>query len=215
LWFRSLEIMASLADAEGDNAGSASYRELAGQVARSFNDRFWYERGQYLYDVIDGEEGEADACGRRQDATLRPNQILAASLSPNLLDAPRARAVVDVCSRELWTPVGLRSLAPCDPNYVPRYQGGTRERDGAYHQGTVWSWLLGPFVVAHLHAYGDAAVARGFLSGVAAHLREACIGQVSEIFDGQAPFRSRGCIAQAWGVAELLRAWRELNEREA
>ena len=215
LWFRSLEIMVALAEAEGDTAGCASYRELAAQVGRSFNERFWHEHGQYLYDVVDGAEGEADESGRRHDATLRPNQILAASLSPNLLDAPHARAVVDVCSRELWTPVGLRSLAPGDASYVPRYQGSQRERDGAYHQGTVWSWLLGPFVLAHLHAYDDVAAARGYLAGMADHLREACIGQVSEIFDGEAPFRSRGCFAQAWGVAELLRAWRELNERKA
>ena len=215
LWFRSLEIMVALAEAEGDTAGCASYRELAAQVGRSFNERFWHEHGQYLYDVVDGAEGEADESGRRHDATLRPNQILAASLSPNLLDAPRARAVVDVCSRELWTPVGLRSLAPGDASYVPRYQESQRERDGAYHQGTVWSWLLGPFVLAHLHAYDDVAAARGYLAGMADHLREACIGQVSEIFDGEAPFRSRGCFAQAWGVAELLRAWRELNERKA
>jgi predicted glycogen debranching enzyme len=215
LWFRALEIMGNLAEAEGDAGGSASYRELGARVGRSFKERFWNEQGQYLYDVIDGPEGEADELGRRRDASLRPNQILAVSLTTHLLDSSRARLVVERCARELWTPMGLRSLAPGDPRYVPLYEGGPRERDGAYHQGTVWSWLLGPFVQAHLNAYGDTAAARGYLAGMADHLREACIGQVSEIFDGEAPFRSRGCIAQAWGVAELLRAWRLLNEREA
>jgi predicted glycogen debranching enzyme len=215
LWYHALTLMSSLASEERDVEAAGDFALLASRVARSFNERFWHEAGAYLYDVIDGPEGELDDQGRRHDASLRPNQILAVSLTPTLLEPARARAVVERCARELWTPMGLRSLAPSDPHFVPIYQGGPRDRDGAYHQGTVWSWLLGPFVSAHLQVHGDVAAARGFVSGMAAHLREACVGQVSEIFDGDAPFRARGCYAQAWGVSELLRIWSELNERES
>jgi glycogen debranching enzyme len=120
--------------------------------------------------------------------------------------------VIDTCLRELWTPMGLRSLAPRDGAYTGRYRGGPVERDAAYHQGTVWSWLLGPFALAHLRMYGDRARARGLLSGLFAHLREACVGQISEIFEGDAPFAPAGCFAQAWSVAETLRAWSEIHE---
>jgi glycogen debranching enzyme len=126
----------------------------------------------------------------------------------------KARRVLDLCAAELWTPVGLRSLAARDARYVGRYGGGPTERDGAYHQGTVWSWLLGPFLSAHYRVHGDAAAALGFLRGIPAHLREACIGQVSEIMDADPPFEPRGCFAQAWGVAEILRIWSEINESE-
>lgn len=206
LWFNALMIMRSMAGEELDMDAARGYASLAERVARSFNERFWFEDGGYLYDVIDSADGELDA-------SLRPNQLFAISLRHALLDNGRARAVVDVCALELWTPVGLRSLGPHDRRYIPLYQGGPRERDGAYHQGTTWSWLLGPFVSAHYRVYGDANTARGYLDGVAAHLREACIGQISEIFDGDAPNTPRGCYAQAWGVAEILRTWSELNER--
>jgi predicted glycogen debranching enzyme len=204
LWFNALEILASIAAAEDDAAAATDYRAQAARVADSFGKRFWYAGG-YLYDVVDGPDGD--------DASLRPNQLLAISLPHALLDGERARAVVDTCARELWTPVGLRSLSPSDPRYVAEYHGGPRERDGAYHQGTVWSWLLGAFVDAYRRVHGDAATARCFLDGMAAHLREACVGQISEIFDGDAPFTPRGCFAQAWGVAEILRSWRALDER--
>jgi glycogen debranching enzyme len=133
------------------------------------------------------------------------------SLDSGLLERDQARAVVDVCGRELWTPVGLRSLGPREADYAGRYGGGPRERDGVYHQGTVWSWLLGPFALAHFNAYGDAGAATAFLAGIAPHLREACIGEVSEVFDGDAPHRPEGCVAQAWSVAEILRAWRSIG----
>jgi len=214
LWFNVLAIMRELAAAEGDEPGRKNYAALVARVARSFDERFWDERRGYLRDVVDGTEGEPGADGRRHDAALRPNQILAVSLPHPLLDADRRRQVVDVCARHLWTPVGLRSLAASDPRYIGVYGGGQRERDGAYHQGTVWSWLLGPFVSAHYRAYGDASAALRYLDGVAGHLREGCIGQISEIFDGDAPGAPRGCFAQAWGVAELLRTWSEINERE-
>jgi glycogen debranching enzyme len=130
------------------------------------------------------------------------------------VEGDRARRVLDVCARELWTPVGLRSLGPRDPRYVGRYGGGPVQRDGAYHQGTVWTWLLGPFATAHYRVYADAAAALDTLRGIPAHLREACLGQVSEIMEGDAPFAARGCVAQAWGVAEVLRAWSEINAAE-
>jgi glycogen debranching enzyme len=109
----------------------------------------------------------------------------------------------------------MRSLAPTDSRYAPRYSGTPSQRDAVYHQGTAWSWLLGPFAIAHYRVYDDKAVALALLDGVAAHLRDACVGQVSEIFDAEAPFAPRGCFAQAWGVAETLRAWSHINESEA
>jgi predicted glycogen debranching enzyme len=215
LWFNALSVMRSLAAAEGDRAAAADHAAHAAQVARSFDQAFWDEAAGHLCDVVDGTEGDVCADGRRRDRSLRPNQIFAASLPHLLLDGPRRRQVVDTCARELWTPVGLRSLAAADPRYAGTYTGGPRQRDGAYHQGTVWSWLLGPFATAHYRAYGDAAAALAWLDGIGSHLREGCIGQVSEIFDGDAPCAPRGCFAQAWGVGELLRSWSEINERES
>jgi predicted glycogen debranching enzyme len=212
LWYNALHIMQGFATAEKDVDAQHLYSELIERVSENFNRRFWCVRENYLFDVIDGPEGELDEFGRRCDATLRPNQLLALSLRHSLLTTVHARGVVDACAQRLWTPVGLRSLAADDSRFVPRYRGGQRERDGAYHQGTVWSWLLGPFALAHFRAYGDAGMAREYLVGVEAHLREACVGQVSEIFDGTAPFKAQGCVAQAWSVAEILRAWRQLGE---
>jgi glycogen debranching enzyme len=122
--------------------------------------------------------------------------------------------VLETCAAELWTPVGLRSLAARDPGYVGHYGGGPRERDGAYHQGTVWTWLLGPFVSAHYRVHQDATAALEYLRAMPAHLREGCVGQVSEIMDGDPPFEPRGCFAQAWSVAEILRAWSEITASE-
>ena len=212
LWFNALHIMQTLANQERDLEAGKLYSDLILRVGESFSQRFWSVRENHLFDVIDGPEGELDGSGRRCDPTLRPNQLLAVSLRNPLLTAVRARAVVDVCARRLWTPVGLRSLAADDSRFVPKYEGGQRARDGAYHQGTVWSWLIGPFALAHFRAYGDVDRARNYLIGIEAHLREGCIGQVNEIFDGTAPFTPRGCFAQAWSVAEILRAWRQLGE---
>jgi predicted glycogen debranching enzyme len=213
LWFNALQVMQELATAERDTVAAADYQALAGRTAHSFNSRFWAPAHGYLYDVVDGTDGQLDAAGRRHDASLRPNQIFAVSLRHSMLDAARARAIVDVCARALWTPVGLRSLAAGATGYLANYQGGPRERDGAYHQGTVWSWLLGPFASAHFRVYRDAGAARALLAGMAGHLREACAGQISEVFDGDAPFTPRGCYAQAWGVAEILRSWSAIHER--
>ncbi len=208
LWYRALVVMESFAAMLGDSLAERRFAVLAGNVLRSFRRRYWSAERGWLADVVDGPGGAPDL-------TLRPNQIFAVSIDPGLLEAEHARAVVDVCARRLWTPLGLRSLAPSDPAYVARYGGGPRERDAAYHQGTVWSWLLGPFALAHWHVYRDAAAARSWLDGIAPHLRQSCIGQVSEIFDGAPPHRAEGCFAQAWGVAEVLRAWLEIGAAAA
>jgi predicted glycogen debranching enzyme len=218
LWFNVLMIMRDFATQLGDPQAAAEYETAARRCARSFRERFWFAQGGHLYDVVDGPQGN--------DESLRPNQIFAVSLRHALLEGERARSVVDVCAKHLWTPVGLRSLAPqlvrggnavpqtTEPRYAGAYVGGPRERDAIYHQGTVWSWLLGPFVCAHYRVYGDLAQARTYLDGIRSHLRDACVGQISEIFDGDPPFTAAGCFAQAWGVAEILRAWGELHERE-
>jgi predicted glycogen debranching enzyme len=206
LWFNVLMIMRDCATRLGDADAATEYAAAAKRTARSFGERFWFAAGGYLYDVVDSPQGNDDS--------LRPNQIFAVSLRHCVLDDDRARSVVDVCARYLWTPVGLRSLAPHASGYAGSYAGGPRERDAVYHQGTVWSWLLGPFVCAHYRVYGDLAQARTYLDGIRSHLRDACVGQVSEIFDGDPPFTAAGCFAQAWGVAEILRAWGELHERE-
>ena len=206
LWFNALTIMRDFAACIGDQHAAAEYEIAARRTGQSFRERFWFAAGGHLYDVIDGPQGD--------DPSLRPNQIFAVSLRHSVLDDERARSVVDTCARHLWTPVGLRSLASQEAGYAGSYAGGPRERDAVYHQGTVWSWLLGPFVCAHYRVYRDVAQARAYLDGIRSHLRDACVGQISEIFDGDAPFTATGCCAQAWGVAEILRAWGELHERE-
>jgi glycogen debranching enzyme len=172
----------------------------------SFRTRFWNEQNGYLYDVVD-----ADHQAGRLDASFRPNQIFAiGGLPVALLDGARARRVVDEVERRLWTPLGLRSLAPGETGYTPRYEGGVRERDGAYHQGTVWPWLVGPFVEAWLRVRGATDAAKHeararFLTPMLEHLHEAGLGHVSEIADADPPHTLRGCPFQAWSVAELLR----------
>jgi predicted glycogen debranching enzyme len=179
-------------------------RDLAGLADRardSFNRRFWFEEGGYLYDVVDAEAGG-------DDAAFRPNQLLAISLTYPVLHESRWPGVVQAVRDRLLTPVGLRSLAPGHADYKPTYYGDLRARDAAYHQGTVWAWLIGPFVDAWLKVHpDDCAGARRFLQGFDAHLSEACVGSISEIFDAEAPFTPRGCVAQAWSVAEALRCW--------
>jgi predicted glycogen debranching enzyme len=174
--------------------------ELAGRARESFNRRFWYAAGGHLYDVVDGEHGDDPSC--------RPNQILAVSLRNPVLAPERWQPVVETVRERLLTPVGLRSLAPGDPDYKPTYDGDLRARDAAYHQGTVWAWLIGPFVDAWLRVHpADLAAAHGLLLGFVPHLGEACLGTIGEIFDAEEPWLPRGCVAQAWSVAEVLRAW--------
>jgi predicted glycogen debranching enzyme len=198
LWFNALETMASLASAVKQPADR--FAKLAARAKESFA-KFWNSSAGYCYDVI-------DAPGIGNDATLRPNQIFAVSLPQSALPAEQQKAVVDICARRLVTSYGLRSLAQSEPGYQGHYGGNSRERDGAYHQGTVWGWLLGPFVLAHLRVYGDRGAAVSFLEPLGKQIHSHGLGTLSEIFDGDAPFTPRGCIAQAWTVAEVLRAWR-------
>ena len=214
LWFNAVSILCDLATQLDHPVDRADYAALAARIRTSFEREFWFETGGYLYDVVDGPEGEGDGTGRRRDKSLRPNQIFALSLPFALLDGHKARRILEICASELWTPLGLRSLAPGDPRYVARYGGGPRQRDAAYHQGTVWPWLLGPFVTAHYRIYADAPAALEFLRSIPSHLREGCIGQVSEIMDADPPFEPRGCLAQAWSVAEILRAWSDIRKCE-
>jgi len=206
LWFNALKLMEAWAAEQGDEA--AEYRRQADVVRQSFNARFWFPDGGYLYDVVDAEEGS-------DDTKCRPNQILAVALTHPVLDERRWQPVLQTVRDRLLTPVGLRSLAPDDSDFKPRYFGDLRARDAAYHQGTVWAWLVGPFVDAWLKVYpADIAGARRALSGFFHHLDEACVGSISEVFDADQPFTPRGCIAQAWSVAEVLRAWVVLERSE-
>ncbi len=200
LWYNALRLLEGWANDVGREADARSLAGHAEKARASFNRRFWYEGGGYLYDVVDGEGGDDPAC--------RPNQLFALSLDFPILDRERWRSVVEVCRDRLLTPVGLRSLAPGHPDYKPTYHGDLRTRDAAYHQGTVWSWLIGPFVDAWLKVHpDDREGARAMLNGLVEHLDEAAVGSVSEVFDAEPPFVPRGCVAQAWGVAELLRSW--------
>ncbi len=184
--------------------GAAGRAERIGALARrareSFNRRFWYAAGGHLYDVVDGEHGDDPAC--------RPNQVFAISLPHPVLARERWLPVFDTIRRRLLTPVGLRSLAPGEPDYKPTYDGDLRARDAAYHQGTIWAWLIGPFVDARLRLFpDDPAGAHALLAAFVPHLGEGCLGSIAEIFDAEAPWTPRGCVAQAWSVAEVLRAW--------
>ncbi len=204
LYYNALQLLAAWLEEDGELASATTYRERARLLRSSFNRRFWYARGGYLYDIVDGEAGD--------DSLMRPNQLLAISLRHPVLDQEHWGAVVARCQERLLTPLGLRSLAPGEPDYKPCYFGDLRARDLAYHQGTVWAWLIGPFVDAWLKVHpGETATARGFLAGFEAHLNEACIGSVSEVFDAEPPYTARGCIAQAWSVAEVLRLFAVLG----
>jgi predicted glycogen debranching enzyme len=210
LWYNALMGIAELATSLGKQEIASQYTENAARVAQSFT-RFWNEGDNCLYDVIDGPAGIDPGDGHRYDASIRPNQLFAVSLPHSPLDADQQRAVVDICARELVTSFGLRSLATTSADYTGNYHGGPFERDSAYHQGTVWAWLLPPLAEAHYRVYGDAARARSYLRPMFSHLREACVGSISEIFDGDAPYLAHGCFAQAWSVAELLRVWLQLD----
>jgi predicted glycogen debranching enzyme len=200
LWYNALCLLGEWlreAHAEDD---ALQLAEQARRVRQSFNQRFWNAEQSYLFDVLDGPGGD--------DAACRPNQLLAISLKHPVLDQERWKPILATVQQRLLTPVGLRSLAPGHPDYKPYYFGDLRARDAAYHQGTVWAWLIGPFVDAWLKVYpGDRAGGRRWLEGFVPELSEACIGSISEVFDAQDPYTARGCIAQAWSVAEVLRCW--------
>jgi len=214
LWHFALTSMARWAQLLSEARVARQFERSAAQVARSFTRLFWSEERGYLYDVI-GCASDAEGRAGHTDASLRPNQIFAVALGTKLLDARRARAVVDVCARELLTPVGLRTLSAGDPRYVGACRGSPAERDAAYHQGTVWAWLLGPFALAHHRVYQDVDYALALLAGLAPHLAEGCLGTIGEIFDGDAPHAPRGCFAQAWSVGQTLSAWHTLTRRAA
>ncbi|MBC1219621.1 amylo-alpha-1,6-glucosidase [Nostoc sp. UCD121] len=196
LWYNALRTMAKFARHLGKP--HQEYEAMADRAKYRFS-RFWNDETGYCYDVLDSPDGD--------DAALRPNQIFAVSLLESPLTPAQQKSVVEVCGRRLLTSHGLRSLALDHPQYQGKYGGNQYQRDGAYHQGTVWGWLLGPFVLAHLRVYKNPEQARQFLEPMANHLTAHGLGSLSEIFDGDAPMTPRGCIAQAWTVAEVLRAW--------
>ena len=198
LWYNALRTMATLAPAAGQAA--EPFHKLADRVKTSFS-KFWDETQGYCYDVI-------DAPGIGNDSSLRPNQIFAVSLPESPLSPSQQKSVVDVCARRLLTSHGLRSLAMGVSEYDGHYGGSPQHRDGIYHQGTVWGWLIGSFVLAHLRVYKNPEMARRFLEPMGKQITTAGLGTLSEIFDGDAPFHPRGCIAQAWTVGEVLRSWR-------
>jgi len=200
LWYNALRVMEQLAAKFKDGKAKKKYAAMADKARASFNGVFWNEEAGCLYDVVSGDE---------RDGSIRPNQVLAVSLKNSMVAPKRATSILGVIERELLTPRGLRTLSPNDPHYIGKYTGDPRSRDGAYHQGTVWPWLMGPYITAYVKTLGEKGgrkFAIEWLADFQDHLNEACLGQISEIFDGDAPHTPRGCVAQAWSVAELLPA---------
>jgi predicted glycogen debranching enzyme len=198
LFYNALRLMERWLREEGDDANAQQMGHHARRVRDSFNQRFWNAQNGALFDVVDGEQGD--------DPAIRPNMLFSIALPHPVLEPAHWPSVLEVARQKLFTPVGLRSLAPGHPDYKSHYDGDLRSRDAAYHQGTVWGWLAGPFVDAWMKVHpNDDRVVREMVEGFSAHMREACIGSISEIFDAEAPYTPRGCIAQAWSVAEVLR----------
>lgn len=200
LWYNALRLLEGWERDAGNTDDAERLRAAADRARASFNERFWYDEGGYLYDVVDGESGD--------NHLLRPNQVFAISLPHPILYEHRWAPVMEVVERELLTPVGLRSLARGSPGYASRYWGDLRARDAAYHQGTVWGWLIGPYIDAWRRVHPErAGEIRDLLHGFVLHLDDFGVGSIAEIFDAEAPYTARGCIAQAWSVAEVLRCW--------
>ncbi len=200
LWYNALRVMEDLAQNFQDQKAKTNYANMAERARESFNRLFWNQEVGCLYDMVDGDA---------RDGSVRPNQVFAISLTHSMVSAERAEQILLVIERELLTPRGLRSLSPGDPRYAGRYEGDSRSRDSVYHQGTVWPWLMGSYITAYVKTFGEQLghkVAEDWLDNFSKHLDEACLGQVSEIFDADAPHTPRGCVAQAWSVAEILRA---------
>mgnify|MGYP001166878550 FL=1 len=199
LWYNALSVAQYIAGQRGETATQETMRDKAAAVKEAFCAQFWNDELGSLYDVINADG---------KDASIRPNQLLALSLPFPLFEGKKAERIFATVDTHLYTPRGLRSLSPRDPAYRSRYEGGPWERDGSYHQGIVWGWLMGPFLTALARIHGAEGKARGraIIEGFAEHLGEAGLGSVSEIFDAEPPFTPRGCFAQAWSVAELLRA---------
>ena len=207
LWYNALRLLGKWCAEEADQGFSRRLELWADRAYHSFNERFWYREGGYLYDVIDGEAGDDPSC--------RPNQLFAISLPYPVLESGKWDRVLGAVRERLLTPVGLRTLAPGHPDYQSSYRGDIRARDAAYHQGTVWPWLIGPFVDAWLRCFPEQRqAARGFLTALAGELDRQCIGSIGEIYDAEEPHLPRGCVAQAWSVAELLRCWMKTGPQE-
>ena len=203
LWYNALKIMQAFAtqfEMGQEQKLAAEYATLTALVKANFEQAFWYEAGGYFYDVLD-HDGQPDAA-------LRPNQAIALAVAPELFSVAKAKAALDIIKQKLLTPFGLRTLSPDDPGYKAHYGGDQYHRDSAYHQGTVWPWLFGPYARALLHFSSDQNVAlteiQALLKPFAQHLNEAGLNSVSEIFEADPPFLPVGCIAQAWSVAALL-----------
>ena len=205
LWYNALGVMKELANRFGYGGNEKRFGEMASRARRSFNNQFWNEKAGCLYDVVNHEA---------RDASIRPNQIFAVSLAHTMLSRDKAKRVVEVVERELLTPFGLRSLSPSDTQYANRCEGDMLSRDISYHQGTVWAWLMGPFITAYIKVNSQTASranrararAAGWLTPFKDHLSDAGLNHISEIFDADGPHTPRGCIAQGWSVAEVLRA---------
>ena len=201
LWYNALRIMQELAW-HFEDSSAAAYGEMADKARGSFRGLFWNEDTGCLYDVVDGDA---------RDAAVRPNQVFAVSLKHRMLEDADARQVLEVVQRELLTPAGLRTLSPRDPQYRGQYKGDVVSRDSAYHQGTVWPWLMGPFLAAYVRLKGGSEPAR-WLGAFEEALHTGCLGQIGEVADGDAPYAAGGCVAQAWSVAEILRAAVEVGK---
>jgi predicted glycogen debranching enzyme len=208
LWYNALRLIQRWVSAEEGEEAARPFGQHAARAEASFNERFWNAQDRCLYDVVDGPQGDDPSC--------RPNQILSFSLDYPVLRREYWEPVLNIVRQRLLTPVGLRSLAPGHPDYRSQYDGDLRSRDAAYHQGTVWAWLMGPFIDAWLRVYpDDRHGARQLLQHFEHHLGEACIGTISEVFDAEPPHAPRGCVAQAWSVAEVLRAYVKTDETKA
>jgi predicted glycogen debranching enzyme len=203
LWYNALRLLEGWTREAGDEERAVELSTHAERCRRSFNERFWYEEGGHLFDVV-----ESVVLNGGDDQACRPNQLFAISLEHPVLERAHWESVLNITREKLLTPVGLRTLSPDHLDFKPTYHGDLKTRDAAYHQGTVWAWLIGPFIDVWLKVYpGDRAGARKLLEGFTPHLNEACIGSISEVFDAVEPYTARGCIAQAWSVAEVLRCW--------
>jgi len=211
LWYNALMVMAAFQAEPGAVKTNTKYNylELAENVRKSFISEFWNEEKQCLFDVINNEG---------KDSRIRPNQILALSLSYPVITGEMAVKITDVVWKELYATYGLRSLAESEEGYIGRYEGDQFKRDSAYHQGTVWAWLIGPFITAFLksrrYSHDSKKKAMELIKPFMDHMRDACIGSISEIFDGEGPHLPRGCFAQAWSVGELLRVYSEMKLRD-
>jgi predicted glycogen debranching enzyme len=200
LWYYALTVMESWAVRLSTDA--TQYSQLRSMVSQHFAERFWYEAGGYLYDVVD-----VDGVAGQNDASLRPNQLFAASLTWELLSEAQTISMFQQITEQLFTPAGLRSLSPGDPAYHDHFHGDPVYRDGAYHQGTVWQWLIGPYVDVYLRVHNNRAALVPLLQPLVQQLWETCLGTICEVAEPEPPFTPAGCFAQAWSIAELLRCW--------